>query len=53
MPLLRSQLYGVATTDALTYFCVGVVLSLVALAACILPAQRAAELEPIRVLRYE
>lgn len=52
-PFLRSQLYGVATTDVLTYFCVGVVLSLVALAACILPAQRAAQVEPIRVLRYE
>jgi predicted permease len=53
MPFLRSRLYGVAPTDLLTYFCVGVVLSIVALAACFLPAQRAAQVEPIRVLRYE
>jgi predicted permease len=52
-PFLRHHLYGVATTDLLTYLCVGVVLSIVALAACFLPAQRAAQVEPIRVLRYE
>ncbi|HEX4068385.1 MAG TPA: ABC transporter permease [Acidobacteriaceae bacterium] len=52
-PLLRSQLYGVAPSDLLTYFTVAVLLGLVALAACFLPAQRAAQVEPIRVLRYE
>ena len=52
-PLLRSHLYGVGSTDLLTYVCVGVLLSLVALAACFLPAQRAANVEPVRVLRYE
>jgi ABC-type antimicrobial peptide transport system permease subunit len=52
-PLLRSQLYGVATTDLVTYVCVGLALCAVALAACLLPAQRAAQVEPVRVLRYE
>lgn len=52
-PFLRKQLYGVATTDLLTYVCVAVALSAVALAACLLPAQRAAQVEPVRVLRYE
>lgn len=52
-PFLRSQLYGVATTDLVTYVCVGFALSIVALAACLLPARRAAQVEPIRVLRYE
>lgn len=52
-PFLRSQLYGVAPNDFLTYFVVAVLLSLVALAACFLPAQRASHVEPIRVLRYE
>jgi predicted permease len=50
---LRSQLYGVAPTDLLTYVAVGVALSAVSLAACFLPAQRAAQVEPVRVLRYE
>jgi predicted permease len=52
-PFLRSQLYGVAPTDVLTYFGVAIVLLVVALAACFLPAQRAAGVDPIRVLRYE
>jgi predicted permease len=52
-PFLRSQLYGVAPSDLLTYFCVGIALCVVALAACFLPAQRAAQVDPIRVLRYE
>ena len=52
-PFLRSQLYGVAPSDPLTYLCVGAALCVVALAACFVPAQRAAHVDPIRVLRYE
>ncbi len=52
-PLLRSQLYGVAPTDAITYLCVALALCVVALAACFLPARRAARIEPARVLRSE
>ena len=52
-PFLRSQLYGVAPTDLLTYVLVGFVLGVVSLLACFLPAQRAADVEPIGVLRYE
>jgi predicted permease len=52
-PLLRSQLYGVAPTDVLTYCAVALALGIVSLAACLLPAQRAAGVDPICVLRYE
>src|ERR1700758_885041 len=52
-PLLRSRLYGVGPTDLITYVCVGLLLALVSMAACFLPAQRAAQVEPVRVLRYE
>jgi predicted permease len=52
-PMLRSQLYGVAPTDVVTYLCVTVALATVALAACFLPALRAAQFDPARVLRSE
>jgi ABC-type antimicrobial peptide transport system permease subunit len=52
-PILLRHLYNVAPTDLVTYVSVGILLSLVALGACFLPARRAAQVEPVRVLRYE
>jgi predicted permease len=48
-----SLLYGVSATDALTFIAVPLFLLTVALSACLIPARRAASLDPIRALRYE
>jgi ABC-type antimicrobial peptide transport system permease subunit len=51
--LLRTQLLGVAPTDVLTYVSVAVLLSIVALVACYIPARRATKVEPSVALRCE
>lgn len=50
---LRSRLYGISDTDALTYISVGLLLSAISLLACHIPAQRATKIEPNVALRYE
>ena len=50
---LRSQLYGVSNTDPLTLLGVVVVIAAVALLAAMLPARRAAGVNPTKALRYE
>ena len=51
--LLRSQLFGVEPADPLSYTAVAVILSIVALIACYIPARRAAGVDPMTALRQE
>ena len=51
--LIQNLLFRVAPNDVRTYAAVSLLLTLVALAACFIPARRAMSVDPIIALRYE
>jgi len=53
MRLMESLLFGVGTTDAFTFILIPLLLILVALLACWLPARRATKVDPLVALRNE
>ena len=51
--LIANQLYGVTPMDPLTIATVALLLTAVAMLACVIPARHAAKVDPLRALRIE
>jgi putative ABC transport system permease protein len=50
---ITSLLFGISATDPLTFACVALLLTVIALLACFIPARRAARTDPLIALRQD
>jgi ABC-type antimicrobial peptide transport system permease subunit len=53
MRVLSGELFGVGATDPLTFCGVAILVAVVAMTACYVPARRAMRVDPVVALRYE
>jgi len=51
--LMKSLLFNVGVTDPLTFVAIALLMTLIALLACMVPALRATRIDPLIALRYE
>jgi len=51
--LMASQIWGVSTTDPWTFSTVTAIILAVGLTACLVPARRATQVDPLVALHYE